>query len=326
MHIQDLNVAAVPKGTKDATWLDVASRPDGGAWQLPFLCVKGRTDGPTLLVIAGVHGDEYEGVETIPEIYSQIDPQNLSGTLAMVPVSNPPAFGGCDRSSPIDGLNLARVFPGDPDGSISNRIAYWITDRLIAAAHYMIDLHSGGVTYDIPTLAGYTHSDSDLAQTSLAMARAFGAPILWGHPPPLPPGRSLSAATDLGVASIYAEAPGGGTVRPCDLACYREGVLSVMRSLDMLDGNPLERSPDHHFVGSGNLDQVISAPSAGYFQPEVALLDEVAAGQRLGIIRNLLGEPIDEIVADLNGVVIMVRRLRQVAVGDGLFHTTQRFA
>lgn len=324
MRIQDLNVAAVPKGTKDATWLEVASRPDGGPWQLPLLCVKGRSDGPTLLVIAGVHGDEYEGIEAIPAIFDQIDPKGLSGTLTMAPVCNPPAFMGCSRSSTVDGLNLARVFPGDADGSISHRIAHWITQKLIASADFMIDLHSGGVTYDIPTLAGYTHADSDLAKTTLAMARAFGAPILWGHPAPLPPGRSISAATDLGVPSIYSEAPGGGTVRPCDLACYREGVLSVMRSLDMLPGSPLDRSPEHHFVGSGNLDQVLSATLAGYFQPEAALLDEVAAGQRLGVIRDLLGTPIEEIAADRSGIVIMVRRLRQVAVGDGLFHTTQR--
>ena len=156
------------------------------------------------------------------------------------------------------------------------------------------------------------------------MATAFGAPILWGHPPPIPAGRSISAATDLGVPSIYAEAPGGGTVRPNDVTCYRDGVLSVMRSLYMLPGDPLDIPPKHRFVGAGNLDQVISASAAGYFEPKVRLLDEVSSGQRLGTVRDPFGNLLEETLADRDGVVIMIRRIRKVAVGDGLFHTTRR--
>ena len=72
MHIRDLDFSAMPAGTKDSRWLEVAARSDGGVWRLPLLSVKGRSDGPTLLVIAGVHGDEYEGIETIPKIFDQI--------------------------------------------------------------------------------------------------------------------------------------------------------------------------------------------------------------------------------------------------------------
>ncbi len=324
MRMSDLDLARPSGPGKRTEWLEVASRPDGGDWRLPFLRVMGKADGPALLVIAGVHGDEYEGVEAIPLIFQTVQPEALRGRLLMVPLCNPPAYETITRSSPLDGLNLARVFPGDPDGSVSQRIAHAITGKLMKAADLLIDLHSGGLTYDIPTLVGYSHGSDDLDRRSLSAARAFGAPVLWGHPPPVPPGRSISAAVDLGVPWLYTEAPGGGTVRPEDVALYRDGVLRVMQSLGMLAGDPKAQPVTHHLIGSGNLDQVISAPVAGYYRPEVRLLEEVRAGQRLGAILDLFGQVAAEGRADRDGIVIMLRRLRRVQAGDGVAHLTSR--
>ncbi|OGG54430.1 MAG: hypothetical protein A3F84_06720 [Candidatus Handelsmanbacteria bacterium RIFCSPLOWO2_12_FULL_64_10] len=322
MNIQDLDVSRLPRGRKETGWLKVASRPDGGDWRLPFLCVTGAEAGPALLVIAGVHGDEYEGVEAIPGVFSRIDPKALRGTLLTVPVCNVPAYEAATRSSPLDGLNLARVFPGDANGSVTQRIAFWVTERLLKGADLLIDLHSGGVTYHMPTLVGYSHSEDELGRRSLAAARDFGAPILWGHPPPVPPGRSISAAVDLGVPWLYAEAAGGGFARPEDVALYRDGVLRVMQGLDMLEGEPEPRPATHHLIGSGDLDRVILAPVAGYYRTEVGLLDEVKAGQRLGIVQDFFGRVTAEVRADRDGLVIMLRRLARVQVGDGLAHLT----
>ncbi len=129
MHIQDLDIKALPPGSRATDWLDIALRPDGSSWRLPFLHAKGLSDGPMLLVIAGVHGDEYEGIEAVPAVHRAVDPADLAGTLALVPICNPPAFEACDRSSPVDGMNLARVFPGSSQGSISERIAHWTPSR-----------------------------------------------------------------------------------------------------------------------------------------------------------------------------------------------------
>lgn len=140
----------------------------------------------------------------------------------------------------------------------------------------------------------------------------------------MPPGRSLSAATDLGVPSIYTEAPGGGYTRSEDVSCFCNGVLNVLKHLNMIEGHPQPGPLTHHLVGEGNLDQVISAPIAGYYRAHVNLLDEVQTGQRLGAIYDLFGEPIEEIHADRDGIVIMLRRLNSVRVGDGLAHITTR--
>ncbi|MCB0084828.1 MAG: succinylglutamate desuccinylase/aspartoacylase family protein, partial [Caldilineaceae bacterium] len=197
MHFQDFHPAMLPANRKETRRLDVAGRADGGMWRLPLLSITGATAGPTLVVTAAVHGDEYEGVETISHVYRQVEPAQLRGTLLLMPVCNMPAYETSQRTSPIDGLNLARVFPGAANGSITERIAYWIRERLLTAADFYIDLHSGGVAATIPTLIGYLHDESDLGQRSLAGAKAFGAPVLWGHPLPIAPGRTVSAATDL---------------------------------------------------------------------------------------------------------------------------------
>jgi predicted deacylase len=322
MHIRDFSLTALSRTHRETGWFDIASRADSGQWRLPYLTVTGATTGPTLVVIAGVHGDEYEGVETVPRVFEAVRPEALVGTLMMIPVCNMPAYEAGLRSSPIDGLNLARVFPGVLDGTITERIAYWITEKLLKHADFLIDLHSGGIAYNIPTLIGYIHDSGELGQRSRAGAEAFGLSTCWGHPLPLAPGRSLSAATDLNVPSVYTEAPGGGYARAETVTQFADGVINIMRHLEMLAGEPESRPVSYDLLGDGNLDSVISAPEAGYFRPAIALLDSVAEGDVMGHIQDFFGHTVAEITADRDGVVIMLRRLHRVHVGDGLVHLT----
>lgn len=326
MDFQAFDISRIPSGEKRTDWLEVAPRADGGMWQLPLLYVTGTTDGPILVVTAGVHGNEYEGVEAIPRIYEQVEPGTLHGTLVMVPVCNMPAYEAGTRNSPIDGLNLARVFPGDADGTTTQRIAYWLTHRLIKHADFFIDLHSAGVESDIPTMIGYRHSEDELGQRTQSAAQAFGAPVMWGHPPPGTLGRSISAATEYGVPWLYTESPGGGRTGPDDVACYINGVINVMKHLGMIPGEPQPQATTHHLVGDGNLDVVISAPAAGSFRPRVGVLDEVSTGQRLGIVEDFFGRVVGEVTADRDGVVIFLRRLPQVNAGDSLMQVTGKYS
>ena len=326
MHFRDFDISILPRNYEVMDWLDVAARADGSMWRLPFMVMTGAKAGRTLVVTAGVHGDEYEGIEAIPRIFGRVSPRELCGTLLMLPICNKPAYEVAQRNSPIDGLNLARVFPGNEDGTVTQQIAFWITEKLLKQADFFIDLHSAGIAYNIPTLIGYLDGDSDLGRRSRSAAEAFGAPIMWGHPLPVPPGRTISAATDLGVPSLYTEAPGGGYTRPQDVDCFVTGVINVMNHLDMLSGE-VERLPlTHHLFGDGNLDTVISASVEGHFQVLVNLLDEVKQGDRLGKILDPFGELIEEISAVSDGVVIMIRRLHHVEVGDGLVHLTNHYA
>ena len=106
--------------------------------------------------------------------------------------------------------------------------------------------------------------------------------------------------------------------------CFARGVLNVMRHLDMLDEEPEPSPPPLHLLGDGNMDEVMSAPAAGYFRPRVELLDEVKTGQLVGTIHDPLGKTLAELRADNDGTVIMRRGLHRVHSGDGLIHLTGR--
>ena len=325
MHIRDFEIDQLRRAEKRSAWLDIAPRADDGNWRLPLLTVIGAEEGPTLLVLAGVHGDEYEGIAAIPQVHRVIKPQDLRGRLLMAPICNMPAYEAVQRTSPIDGLNLARVFPGDVDGTITRQIAWWLTQKLLPHADFLIDLHTGGIAYELPTLIGYVHDGGELGKASHEAAAAFGAPVMWGHPLPLPAGRSISAATSLGIPSLYTEAPGGGGCDPDVVACFRDGVMNVMKHLDMISGGLRRRPLTHHLVGDGNLDTVIDAPVDGFLQREVSLLEHVKRGQRLGAILDATGLEVAQIDADQDGVFIMLRSIPSVQVGDGIAHITQPY-
>jgi predicted deacylase len=310
-------------GMRGSFALPIARLPDGGELSLTVLAAAGRADGPTLAVLAGVHGDEYEGIRAIPQIFHGFDLAELRGRLIAVPVCNVPAFRAATRVSPIDGLNLARVFPGDPLGTITQRIAHALTERVIAPSHLLIDLHSAGVAYTMPTLVGYPYADTPLARSAAAAALAFGCDVLWAHPPdPAAAGRSISAAEALGIPWIYTEAAGGGRALPQDVACYMAGVLNVMRSLGMLPGQPELRPPRCHLLGSGNTDAPIRVATSGNFISHAAPLDRVAAGQAIGQVLDLAGQPIEEIRANRDGRVAMIRGLPMIHAGEGAFLLT----
>jgi predicted deacylase len=261
-------------------------------------------------------------MEAIPRVYNSVSPQELRGHLFMIPVCNVVAYEAGERTSPEDGLNLARVYPGDPAGSITQRIAYWTGQRIISQADFFIDLHSGNYTFDIPTLIGYIHDSGTLGERSLAAAKAFGAPVLWGHPLPLPPGRTISLATQLGIPSLYTETPGGGRAGPEVVPCYTQGVRNVLHHLEMLPGTASPLPMTHHLVGDGNLDTLLTAPAPGRFLPSVSLLDKVEAGQAVGEIHDPHGKVVAEITAPHTGVIILLRRERRAHVGDGVAQIT----
>ena len=310
-------------GSRGTFGLPVMHMPDGNELWLPVLAAAGQADGPTLAVLAGVHGDEYEGVRAIPQALRAIDLAELRGRVIAVPVCNLPAYRTATRSSPIDGLNLARVFPGDPHGTVTQRIAHVLTERVIAPASLLIDLHSAGVAYCMPTLVGYPHADTPLAAAAREAALAFGCEVLWAHPPdPTATGRSISAAEALGIPWIYTEAAGGGRALPADVACYAGGVLNVMRHLGMLPGQPERRPLRCHLLGAGNTDAPIRVDHSGYFVSDVALLDRVTEGQAIGQVLDFAGEPLERIRANRNGLVAMIRGLPAIHAGEGAFLLT----
>jgi|HigsolmetaAR206D_1030411.scaffolds.fasta_scaffold01414_5 predicted deacylase len=276
--------------------------------------VTGRSSGPTVAILGGVHGDELEGVLAARRVARLLDPAGLAGVVRIAAPAHPAAWQAVTRSSPLDGQNLARVFPGADDGTPTERVAAFLTSRLIAGADLLIDLHSAGEGFDMPLLVGYHAGDGPVCARSAAAAAAFGAPFLWQHPV-LAPGRSLSAAAAHGVPSIYVEGHGGGQVRRRDLDCYVDGVLRVLHHLGMTAAAPAA-SASVVVRGDGDTDGGIVAAAGGYLVTAVEVGEQVAAGDPLGEIVDGYGTPLATVSSPHDGVVMLLRRRARVAPGD----------
>ena len=318
MNFNDFDPADAPSGSKQVFYLDIGAAD----MKVAVVVVRGAKPGARIAVLGGVHGDEYEGPYAARRAFEGLDPTELRGTFVGVPHSNPPAFHAGTRTSPLDGLNLARVFPGDESGSPTERIAHYIGEHIIKGSDFLIDLHSSGTPMDMATLVGYHISDTDAGKRSREAAFAFGAPVLWAHPE-MTEGRTLSRAHELGIPSLYTETSGGGWLHREAGDLYTRGVENVMSLLDMLPGDVTAATPERHLMGAGDTDEAIGAGATGYLVPEVSVLDRVSEGDVLGRILGPAGEVLEELRAESDGVVILMRRTPTVSAGDQTFLLTQ---
>ena len=291
----------------------------------------GERDGPSLSVVGGVHGDEFEGVAACLALTEELAGSTIRGRLRLVAVAHEAAHVASQRSSPIDGRNLARTFPGDPAGEPTERLAAALLEHVIGGSDVFVDLHSAGTAYAMPLLVGWGDDGCPACTRSARAAEAFAAPVLWRHAGPLPPGRTLSAAHDLGIASIYAEASGGGTVSRPEAAMYASGVRRVLASLRMLELEPADVAPADRaplrLVGEGDLDVPATvAPFDGLCETLVRPLDVVVTGQVVAIVTDPLSGERAEVRSAGDGIVVLARRGARVARDDNLVVLARREA
>ena len=319
--LESLDLDSVARGEKRAQRLDVCELAGGDVLRLPVLVVRGARPGPTIVVLGGVHGDEYEGPYAVRRLYGELDPAGMSGTFVGISQTNPPAFAAGTRTSPIDGLNLARIFPGDENGTPTERIAYRVAHDVIDRADFVIDLHSSGTYSIMPRLIGYDAGDTDAGRRSREAAFAFGAPVVWGHPE-LAPGRTISRAGERGIPWLYTECPGGGWLDTESAGHYVRGVTNVMKVMGILPGAVEAGEPTHHLSGSGDVDGSLTTRTAGYLVREVEVLDRVERGDVLGRVLAPDGSVVEEVRSPTDGVVIFMRMSPPVMPGTNVFMVT----
>jgi predicted deacylase len=290
------------------------------AHHIETIVITGTDSGPHLLISGGVHGDEYESMAAIRRLQKEIRPESLSGKVTLAPVMNEPAFENYARTGP-DGLDLARIFPGTPEGSISERVAC-AGAQLIESADYYIDLHTGGLAMKILPMSGYVlHADPEILDTQRRMARAFNLPVIWGTHAGLD-GRSLSIARDANIPAIYAEWGGGGGCDPVGVEDYVNGCLNVIAELGMLERNPPESRVEHvaedNRPNAGYMQINYNSQSSGYFEPAAKLGDMMRTGGIIGTILSPAGDIIESMPSIQTGLLLTLRALPRVEKGDCL--------
>jgi N-alpha-acetyl-L-2,4-diaminobutyrate deacetylase len=213
---------------------------DDSAWgsvMIP-ICVIANGEGPTALLTGANHGDEYEGPVALFELAQSIDLAQVSGRIIIVPALNYPAFCAGTRTSPIDRGNLNRSFPGRPDGTVTEKIADYVTRYLIPLADIVLDFHSGGKTLDfLPYAAAHELHDKDQEANCFAAVRAFGAPFSMKMLEIDAVGMLDTTVEEMGKVFVTTELGGGGTATASSIDIARKGTFNILQHAGILKGS-----------------------------------------------------------------------------------------
>ena len=304
----------IPMTTSDRPWETL--RPgdlwrgffqiDDGHSKLPVLAAQGVRPGPMLLAVAGVHGDEHEGTAAIHALFEDMDTSELNGTIVGLPVANVAATAAHSRTSPSDGGDLNRFFPGD-DKSLTGRLARTIFDHFVQSCDVLIDMHSGGSRLMHLPLVGWYAGSEDAER----LARRFGESF---HPWLIPdvPGVLSYEAYRLGKIALGLEWGGGGALDPLGVTAYKTGLLGVMSSLAML---PSRAEPmfDPRPPIAGDY---LTVETDGFFRAEAALGDHVTVGTCIGVMTGTLGELVASVHTTREGTLAALPHIPRLEAGD----------
>jgi uncharacterized protein len=297
--------STVTRRTIDLAGLDV-----------PLVEINGGEDGPLLTVISGVHGCEYASMDGVRRWTRSLEGRDLRGRVRAVPVLNLPAFRArTPFVVPDDGKNLNRCFPGNPDGTLADRLAYAAFTQLITSSDAYIDAHCGDMVEALEPFALYEAGPAEARAGQ--MATAYGLPyVIRQEPGPdrAVTGTSTSAAAAIGVPGITAESGECGLVQAEAVARHVRGLDGVLALLGMID------APDGDRPAPTYLNRFLwmRCEHAGWWAPTVKTGEQVAEGQTIGTVSTLDGSQVLEtITAPAAGVPIFITSSPAVA-DDGL--------
>jgi len=298
-----------------------------GAWarlRVPLYIACAPQPGKTIVAIGGTHGDEYEGPVGLKNLINTFDPTTLvAGRLIVIPVLNVPAFKAAQRASPLDGSNMNRAFPGKVDGTLTSRLARFVTDEVLARADVVIDIHAAGAGMEIARCASF-HEVADPAQfrAMTETALLFGMPFVMVYSSGFGAGLLTEQAEALGKITIGGEFGYGAATDLQGVRWAHGGVLNVLRHFGLLASPLVNLVPPgvdrQRVVVATDIDRYITAPLRGISEPLVPLGAFVTQGTPVARLHDFdrIDEPGATIVADSDGYVLMRRFRAETEQGD----------
>ena len=259
-----------------------------GYYPIP-ISVLANGKGPTALLIAGVHGDEFEGPTALMRLIHRLKLENISGRIIILPTLNKPAIDASTRVSPLDHVNMNRAFPGDPNAGPTHMLAHYIEQVLMPQSDMVIDLHTGGKAsiFTSCTLASRT-SDQQLFEANIKLAQAFGLPLVWllGE---FNDDRSVNAAALRNkIPMIATELGGGGGNDPLQIQIAENGICRCLSAFEILKDASIDYQKQANStirkVEIRSSSQNLYAPASGLFDRHFKAGDEVKKDQFAGFL------------------------------------------
>lgn len=317
-----VGTVSVLPGQAASGWIEVPAGRDpktDPAVRIPISVARGVRPGPVLALVAGTHGYEYTSILALQRLRPRLRPEAMSGAVILVHMANPPAFHGRRIYTNADGRNLNRVYPGDPNGSETERVAAALTREVIDRATHLIDMHCGDGNESLRPYSYWTVTgDRGLDEAGREMALAYGLDhIVIDRERPKDPARSMYTATTAivrGKPAITTESGGAGLTDDASVAAHEAGALGVIGRLGIMETPSVRVTRPVWIVRS----EVVRAPAAGVWTPAVAREQTVAAGALLGRITDPFGALLQEVRAPFAGEMLYVVVTPPVAAGEPL--------
>jgi predicted deacylase len=312
-----VGTAKATAGQRAFGTIEVPAGRDTAA-SIPVAVFRGTKPGPVLALVAGSHGTEYASIVALEKLIQSLDPAKISGTVIILPLVNIPSFERkVPHVNPVDGKSMNRFYPGNPDGSQTERVSSQITKQVVERSDYLIDYHGGDLDESLRPYA-YWPKTGDAKHDAITreMVLAFGLDhIIITSDRPKDPNASRyldNTANTRGKPAIAVEAGYSGTVKPDDVQLLVDGTLSVMRYLKMLPG---AAAVVEHPVWIGKIDTVVG-DQPGIFYPLVQRGTYAAQGMKVGYITDYFGRTVQEVTAPAAGVVLYVCGVPSMKKGD----------
>ncbi len=286
--------------------------PTGTLIDIPVYVFNAKNPGPILLVQAGLHGDEVNGIEIVRRMLAEKRFKISSGAVIAVPILNIFGFIHFSRDVP-DGKDVNRSFPGTKTGSMASRIAYYYISEILSQIDFGIDLHTGGGRLHNFPQVRFTNND----EASRQLAEVFNAPFSFSSG--LIKGSFRHITHQANVPTIVYEA--GESMR-FDEYCIQEGIngiLNVLKHYGMaskIEAKPVVKKGSVHLKQRGWL----RAPTAGMFVPVATNGSSIKKGEVLGSVSDTYAQKTKKIKAPFDGYVFCINHQAVVNQGEALFH------
>ncbi len=305
-----------------------------GAWgnALVPLAVINGTAGPgrNVVCFGGTHGNEYEGQVAVWRLMHELDPAEIRGRVILIPRLNVPACVSGSRESPKDGLNMNRAFPGDPERTLTYRIAHFVTTKIFPLVEIVLDIHAAGRGIDFALCASFHMvSDPEQYQEMKTVASLFDTPFVMIYSSEMASGLLTDQAEAMGKITIGGEFGGAEGVSHQGLQHAYHGLKNVLRHYPILPGQirPVapERGSPPKLVSAIHLDEYIPAPITGVFEPLFKVGSPVTQGQLVGRLYDFerVGSPPLAIHAPRDGYILVQPFQAPIKKGDTMLVVAQ---
>ncbi|MFO0943988.1 MAG: succinylglutamate desuccinylase/aspartoacylase family protein [Pirellulales bacterium] len=279
---------------KQQGFLQVPYSHNLGGWanvMIPITIVA-RGAGPTVLVLGGNHGDEYQGQIAAMKLARELTPEMVTGRIILIPSLNFPAAQSATRLSPLDGMNMNRAFPGSPEGNVTSQIAHYLTNVLFPISDVVIDIHSGGRSMDfVPCSHMHLVPDKVQRRKMLAAMLAWNTDFSFLYADIAGSGLLPVEAENQGKVVVTTELGGSEGVPASVHRIAQSGLRNVLRHVGLLEGTVETREslgkPPAILVQALDREDYLLAPESGIFEIALDLGQPVKKGDCVGAIHHL---------------------------------------